>query len=255
MKKLKSLVITLGILIALTSCKKIEAINTPAKEVANYKSNQQVSDMGQEKKILVFEEQFGSFENQKAIYKFTFQDNKVEISYQYADNEPILEKAELENGKIVQQGCSDCYRINESDLCVPNPETDESDCYAFNKSKSTHSIQEILYPSKSISKNSSKKSFTEIRSLIISGNKNNMIRQLGEPNEEYSAYDFLKKYYHWEPISVYTSERPLGISIYVYDNIDNTNNTILVIYNFNKRQVTDIIYKSDVKSFEDVCVH
>jgi hypothetical protein len=107
----------------------------------------------------------------------------------------------------------------------------------------------------SVSDNSSKKSFGEIRSLIISGNKKNMIRQLGEPNEEYSAHDFLKEYYNWKPFSVYTSQRPIGIEVFVYNEIDITNSTILVLYNFEKSQVTDIIYKSDVKSFEDVCVH
>lgn len=105
------------------------------------------------------------------------------------------------------------------------------------------------------SKNTSKKSFGEIRSLIISGNEKNMIRQLGKPDEEYSAHDFLEKYYNWKPISVYTSQRPIGIDVFVYHGLDNTNSTILVIYNFEKGRVTDLLYKSDVKSFEDVCVH
>jgi len=105
------------------------------------------------------------------------------------------------------------------------------------------------------SNNTSKKSFAEIRSLIISGNEKNMIRQLGKPDEEYSAHDFLEKYYNWKPISVYTSQRPIGIDVFVYHGIDNTNSTILVIYNFEKSRVTDLLYKSDVKSFEDICVH
>lgn len=109
--------------------------------------------------------------------------------------------------------------------------------------------------SKISSKNLSKKSFGEIRSLIISGNEKNMIRQLGKPDEEYSAHDFLEKYYNWKPISVYTSQRQIGIDVFVYYGIDNTNSTILVIYNFEKSRVTDLLYKSDVKSFEDICVH
>lgn len=104
-------------------------------------------------------------------------------------------------------------------------------------------------------KQSSKKTFGEIRSLIISGNKKNMIRQLGQPDEAYSAHNFLEKYYNWKPISVYTSQRPLGLDVFVYNGIDKINSTILVVYNFEKSQVTDILYKSDVKSFEDVCVH
>ncbi|MDL2141794.1 hypothetical protein QQY79_04635 [Flavobacterium tructae] len=109
--------------------------------------------------------------------------------------------------------------------------------------------------SKISSKNSSQKSFGEIRSLIISGNEKNMIRQLGKPDEQYSAHDFLEKYYNWKPISVYTSQRPIGIDVFVYHGIDNTNSTILVIYNFEKSRVTDLLYKSDVNSFEDICVH
>lgn len=105
------------------------------------------------------------------------------------------------------------------------------------------------------SSSSNMKSFAEIRSLIISGNKKNMIRQIGEPDEEYSAHDFLKKYYNWKPVSVYTSQRPIGIDVFVYNGIDNTDRQILVIYNFEKSQVTEILYTSDVKSFEDICIH
>jgi hypothetical protein len=255
MKKIQSIVLILGISIALSSCKKIEAIESPAEVVARNESTQNGTNVEEEKRILVFEDRFGSYENQIAVYKFTFKGNKVQISYQYAGNEPMLMNAELENGKIVQKGCSDCYIINQNELCEPNPETGDYDCYSFNQAKSTHSIDEVLYPSKKNIKNSSQKSFAEIRSLVISGNKDNMIRHLGKPNEDLSSYDFLKKYYNWKPISIYSSKRPLGLNIYMYDNIDNTSNTILVIYNLNNRKVTEIMYKSDVESYEDICVH
>lgn len=117
------------------------------------------------------------------------------------------------------------------------------------------SIELIKTEENQISSSSTMKSFGEIRSLIISGNKKNLIRQIGEPDEEYSAHDFLEKYYNWKPISVYTSQRPIGINVFVYNGIDNTNGQILVIYNFEKSQVTEILYTSDVKSFEDICIH
>lgn len=106
------------------------------------------SETKQETKILVFEQQSGSNENQKTEYKLSFQGDSVEISYQYSNNAPIIEKAELKDGKVVTEGCSDCYAISQGNLCIPNPETGESDCYQFNKSKSTHSIEETIYPSK-----------------------------------------------------------------------------------------------------------
>jgi hypothetical protein len=244
MKKLKSLGITLGILIALTSCKKTEDIDTPAKEVASYEITEQ--DKVQESNIVSTIMTYKATEcGDEYCYTYFTDEKGKEISVGIPDD------CEYEFEPCPGGFGNDCGNYLNAKFKITYDLTKDSN--EVINALSIKLLEEIS--NKANQQNSSKKSFTEIRSLIISGNKNNMIRQLGEPNEEYSAYDFLKKYYDWKPISVYTSERPLGISIFVYDNIDNTNNTILVIYNFNKRQVTDIIYKSDVKSFEDVCVH
>jgi sporulation protein YlmC with PRC-barrel domain len=77
----------------------------------------------------------------------TFKGNKVDILYNYADNPLPIEKAELKDGKIITEyGYSDTYVITPNSLCVPNPETGESDCYAFIRSKSTHDIEETINP-------------------------------------------------------------------------------------------------------------
>jgi sporulation protein YlmC with PRC-barrel domain len=101
--------------------------------------SEKLSKVTQEEKILFFEDQFGS-------YKFTFRGNKVDILYKYSDYTSPIEKAELKDGKIITEGCSECYVLNQNSLCVPNPETGESDCYAFIRSKSTHDIEETINP-------------------------------------------------------------------------------------------------------------
>lgn len=101
----------------------------------------------EEEKILFFEQKWGPYENQKTIYKLTFKGNRVDILYNYADNPLPIEKAELKDGKIITEyGYSDTYVITPNSLCVPNPETGESDCYAFIRSKSTHDIEETINP-------------------------------------------------------------------------------------------------------------
>jgi uncharacterized protein (TIGR02145 family) len=99
------------------------------------------------------------------------------------------------------------------------------------------------------------KSFSEIRSLIISGTKQNMIRQLGNPNEEYSADDFMEKYYNWKAFSVYSAQRLLYSQVLLYDNVDNTGKTILVVYSSHNGRVYEVMYKDDLKSYEDLSVN
>jgi len=99
------------------------------------------------------------------------------------------------------------------------------------------------------------KSFSEIRSLIISGTKQNMIRQLGKANEEYSADDFMKKYYNWKAFSVYSAQRLLYSQVFLYENIDNTGKTILVVYSSHNGKVYEVMYKDDLKSYEDLSVN
>lgn len=99
------------------------------------------------------------------------------------------------------------------------------------------------------------KSFSEIRSLIISGTKQNMIRQLGKANEEYSANDFMEKYYDWKAFSVYSAQRLLYSQVFLYENIDNTGKTILVVYSSHNGKVYEVMYKDDLKSYEDLSVN
>jgi hypothetical protein len=106
-----------------------------------------VSKIGEEEKILFFEQQWGPNDNQKTSYKFTIKGTKVDILYNYADHPSPIEKAQLKDGKIITEyGYSDTYVINSNSLCVPNPETGESDCFPFIRSKSTHDIEETMNP-------------------------------------------------------------------------------------------------------------
>lgn len=116
-------------------------LNKNEQSISNKETN-----VEQETKVLFFEQQFGPYENQRASYTLTFKGNKMDISYKYSIAEPIIEHGELKEGKIVTEGCTDCYLLSEDRLCVPNPETGESDCYGFIRSKSTHSIQDVINP-------------------------------------------------------------------------------------------------------------
>ncbi|MFH6935762.1 hypothetical protein [Flavobacterium sp. FlaQc-30] len=228
--------ITIGILSIVFGCKKIEQQtpknqNITRKEIKKISNDENTkSNIGSEiitfKKIECVDDCYYLFTNEKG--------NDVIIYL------PDYCKYNFDDGNYIGQKFKITYEL---------PKVSEEDVLA-------KSI-ELVKTSENITNNSnsSKKTFGEIRSLIISGNEKNMIRHLGKPDEEYSAHNFLEKYYNWKPISVYTSQRPIGIDVFVYHGIDNTNSTILVIYNFEKGRVTDLLYKSDVKSFEDVCVH
>ena len=99
--------------------------------------------------ILYFERRFGTNDNQKSVYKLSFKGDNVEISYQYADYEPIIEHGIYKDGNLIVNGCLDCYTLNNEQLCIPNPETGELDCYDFNYSKSTCKIEDLSCPSNS----------------------------------------------------------------------------------------------------------
>lgn len=100
-----------------------------------------------EEKILFFEQKWGPYENQKTSYKFTIKGTNVDILYNYADNPSPIEKAQLKDRKIVTEyGYSDTYVITSNSLCVPNPETGESDCFAFIRAKSTHNVKDAMKP-------------------------------------------------------------------------------------------------------------
>lgn len=229
-------IIILGLLITSISCKNVES-RIPIAEKTTKNKNQKTTDQSSNKSNIGSE--IITFKKMECVddcyYLFTDEKGNDVIIYL-----PDYCKYNFDDGGYVGQKFKITYnlpKVSDDDVLAQSIELVENNENILNSNQS------------------SKKSFGEIRSLIISGNKKNMIRQLGEPDEEHSAHDFLKQYYNWKPFSVYTSQRPIGIDVFVYEGIDNTNSTILVIYNFEKSQVTDIIYKSDVKSFEDVCVH
>ena len=136
------------IIILMSSCNKS---NSKKENMLDLNKNSQtksekLSEINQEEKTLFFEQQFGPYENQKTSYKLTFKGNKVDILYKYSDYTEPIEKAELKDGKIIMAGCSDCYVLSQNELCIPNPETGQFDCYPFIRSKSTNDIEETINP-------------------------------------------------------------------------------------------------------------
>lgn len=112
------------------------------------KQNQvdEISQENQEEKTLIFEQQVGIDENQISTYKLIFKGINVEIIYKYLDYDEMKpEHAKLINRKIVVDGQTDeVYKLNSNELCVYNPETDNFECYEFNRSKSTHEIDVVI---------------------------------------------------------------------------------------------------------------
>lgn len=228
--------IALGILIIVFGCQKLEPSTSTAQKVTRKESRKINGDEGLKSNI---GSEIIAFKKVECVddcyYLFTNHKGNNVIIYL-----PDNCKYNFDDGSYIGKKFKITYNL-------PKVSDDNVLAQSIELIESNESIVNSKY--------SLQKSLGEIRSLIISGNKKNMIRQLGEPNEEYSAHDFLKQYYNWKPISVYSSQRPIGIDVFVYQGIDISNRTLLVIYNFEKSQVTDIIYKSDVKSFEDICVH
>lgn len=161
------------------------------------------SKQNQEEKTLFFEQQWGPYENQKTSYQFTFKGIKIEILYKYSDYTSPIVKAELKNGKIITEyGYSDKYVMNLNSLCVPNPETDESDCYAFIRSKSTDDIEAVLNPgrkdnpenqSMDNSNSNPTKQFNDIQLTLTDATYKKAKIYLGEPDKYENGFGHFTK--------------------------------------------------------------
>lgn len=121
-----------------------------------------------------------------------------------------------------------------------------------NKSKGLLTLIELSkrydFNIKNISK-SNKKSFSEIRGLIIAGSKDNMKKVLGEPNDDVSAYDFFQKYRNFKVEGTYGIQSILNTEVIIYNNIELTNKPIAIIY---CDGVTSVKYLSEIKNIEDL---
>jgi len=202
-------------------------------------------------KILMFDE---NSENKETAFKLVFEGSKVLISREGNGEKPYWTKnLTFKDGKILSEdGRTDWLELKKNSLRSFDGE--EESFYPFNRSKSTHDIEEIMNPTtsnnNSTQENSNKFSLGDIRGQIIEGSKQEMIRIYGEPDEEYYAHDFLKKYFDFEPFSVYSAEFNIGQTVFIYRNIETNNKPILVLYYESK--IISVKYLSDIKSYKDL---
>jgi hypothetical protein len=84
------------------------------------------------------------FEENYYRYELEFNDGDIKITYTFDHHEPIVEKGNFINGKIIVNNCNYCYKIDSNYLSVYNPETDDYDFYEYSKPKSTHTIEEVI---------------------------------------------------------------------------------------------------------------
>ena len=102
-----------------------------------------------------------------------------------------------------------------------------------------------------VTSKSNKKSLSEIRGLIISGSKENMKKQLGEPDDDLSAFNFFKKYRNITVGGYYGSQAILDTDVIVYNNIELTDKPIAIIYYYYEG-VNSVKYLSEVNNIEDL---
>jgi hypothetical protein len=101
------------------------------------------------------------------------------------------------------------------------------------------------------SSKSNKKSYSEIRGLVIAGSKENMKKQLGEPDDHLSAYDFFQKYRDFKVEGVAGVNSILNTSVIIYNNIEINNKPIAIIYHHNDG-ITSVKYLSEVNDIFDL---
>lgn len=97
-----------------------------------------------------------------------------------------------------------------------------------------------------------KKSLSDIRNLVIYGNKRNLIRRLGKPDELLNGYDFMLEYRNWKPSSNYEYDKISYSVAYIYNNL--CDKPIVVLFNNYNGKVFEVLYKEEIKSFEDISV-
>ena len=88
--------------------------------------------------------------------------------------------------------------------------------------------------------------------LVIYGNKRNLIRRLGKPDELLNGYDFMLEYRNWKPSSNYEYDKISYSVAYIYNNL--CDKPIVVLFNNYNGKVFEVLYKEEIKSFEDISV-
>lgn len=203
---------------------------------------------------------FKNFEDNSTC-EVVINDNRVTIIQDSKETEGTIV-----NGIISTESCSDCYRIGHGDdgegwvLEKYDNDGNFENVYYFSEKnpmgsfeKLTSLIENGTKEKQTVNSNSSFQSLGEIRTLVLSASLRIMKKRLGEPDESMGADDYLLKYHNWKPFSVYSSNRTLYSLVFVYENL--LEKPIVVIFNNQSGEVFDVMYKDDIKSFEDLAVN
>ena len=67
------------------------------------------------------------------------------------------------------------------------------------------------------------------------------------------ADDYLLKYHNWKPFSVYSANRTMYSLVFVYESL--LEKPVVVIFNNHNGKVFDVMFKDEIKSFEDLAVN
>lgn len=148
-------------------------------------------------------------------------------------------QAKFINDELFTDDADFNFKLNGDNLCY----TMEGNEYCYRKIKD----------SKTSVKNYSFQSLSDLRGMIISSSLRNMKKRLGEPDESMGADDYLLKYHDWKPFSVYSANRTAYSLVFVYENL--LQKPVVVIFNNHNGKVYDVMYKDEIKSFEDLAVN
>lgn len=147
--------------------------------------------------------------------------------------------AKFINNELFTDDADFNYKLHGDYLCY----TMEGSEYCYQKTKE----------SKNPKGNYSFQSLSELRGIVISSSLRNMKKRLGEPNESMGADDYLLKYHNWKPFSVYSANRTMYSLVFVYESL--LEKPVVVIFNNHNGKVFDVMFKDEIKSFEDLAVN
>jgi hypothetical protein len=175
--------------------------------------------------------------------------NRVNLTQFFRNGDEFSIKGVIENGMINldEPDREDIIEIYSNKLSIENQWVGKNifKLKGLNTQQNESINGETLYKYDNIG---------EIRNLVIAGGKRNFLKRLGQPNEEYSAYNFLDKYFHnkFNINSIYWGSAILHGEVYVYNNL--TNKPIIIVYNSRKDIVKEVLFIEDVSSINDVAI-
>jgi hypothetical protein len=169
--------------------------------------------------------------------------NKVNLIQYFKNRDEFSVTGIIKNGIIDldEPENEDIIEITDNKLIIENQWVGKVEFYLLNNDLEANSNQ-----------SQTSNSLTQIRSLVIAGAEHNLLKRLGEPDEELSAYNFLDKYYHnkFNIDSFYWGSAIRDSEIFVYNNL--SDKPIIVVYDSRNDEVHEVLFLNDVTSINDV---